>query len=239
LEGNPILRVSRLCSGYGAIEAAKDVSLDVGRGELVALIGPNGAGKSTLINSLAGLVRMTSGSVLFDGREVRSDSSSRRVRSGIAVVPEGRHVVAPLTVAENLSLSAYGRGRARSGEGWGEDRVYSLFPRLAERRHQLAGSLSGGEQQMLALGRALLTDPDLLLLDEPSMGLAPSVVDKVFDSIIEINQAGVSVLLVEQNVALSLSVADHCHIMQRGRIVLAGTPAELRGSTELEEAYLG
>jgi branched-chain amino acid transport system ATP-binding protein len=234
-----MLRVSRLCSGYGAIEAVKGVSLEVERGQLVVLIGPNGAGKSTLINSLAGLIRSMSGSVTFGGREIRSESSSRRIRSGIGVVPEGRHVVATLTVAENLSLSRYGRSRRGAASIWDEDRVYGLFPRLKERRTQLAGSLSGGEQQMLALGRALLTHPDLLLLDEPSMGLAPSIVDKVFDSIIEINQAGTSVLLVEQNVALSLSVADHCYIMQRGRIVLDGSPDVLRGSPQLEEAYLG
>ncbi len=184
-------------------------------------------------------MRSTSGSVIFDGREVRTQGSSRLVKSGIAIVPEGRHVVATLTVAENLRLSSYGVSRKDAKPVWDFDRVYALFPRLYERRDQVAGSLSGGEQQMLALGRALLTDPALLLLDEPSMGLALAIVDKVFDAIIEIHEAGTSVLLIEQNVALAMSVAEYCYVMQRGRIVLSGTPAELRDSPQVQEAYLG
>jgi branched-chain amino acid transport system ATP-binding protein len=221
------------------VEAVKEVSLDVGSGQLIALVGPNGAGKSTFVNSISGLMRSTSGSVEFKGKQVRTLSSSRLIRSGLAIVPEGRYVATALSVVENLRLSAYGRARGDVEPVWDLDRVYSLFPRLHERRDQLAGSLSGGEQQMLALGRALLTDPELLLLDEPSMGLALSIVDRVFDAIIEIHEAGTSILLIEQNVSLALAVADHCHIMQRGRIVLSGTPGELRDSPQMREAYLG
>lgn len=219
----------------------KEASIRIDEGRLVTLIGPNGAGKSTFVNSIAGLIRSTSGEVTFRGRSVRNASPRRLVRSGMAIVPEGRHIVGTLTVAENLRLSSYGSGRGGPGteRAWPIERVYDLFPRLQERRTQVAGSLSGGEQQMLALGRALLTQPDLLLLDEPSMGLALSVVDQVFEAIIEIHKAGTAVLLIEQNVSLAMSIAEYSYILQRGRIVLEGTPDQLRGAPELEAAYLG
>jgi branched-chain amino acid transport system ATP-binding protein len=217
-----------------------EVSLRIDEGRLVTLIGPNGAGKSTFVNSVAGLMRSTAGEVVFRGRNVRNTSPRALVRNGMAIVPEGRHVVAPLTVAENLRLSSYGvRRTPAAAPAWPVERVYDLFPRLHERRNQVSGTLSGGEQQMLALGRALLTQPDLLLLDEPSMGLALSIVDQVFEAIVEIHNAGTAVLLIEQNVSLAMSVADYSYILQRGRIVLEGTPDELRGAPELEVAYLG
>lgn len=234
-----MLNVSKLCSGYGAIRAVKEVDLIVEQGKLVTLIGPNGAGKSTFVNTISGLLRSTSGTVTFLGQDVTKAPAHKIIRSGLALVPEGRHVVAPLTVAENMRLSSYGVGAHRGGVQWDIERVYDLFPQLGDRREQVAGLLSGGEQQMLALGRALLTNPRLLLLDEPSMGLALSLVDTVFDAIIQIHHSGTSVLLIEQNVSLALSIADYGYIMQRGRIVLEGSPVDLRGAPELLSAYLG
>lgn len=232
-----MLSVSNLFSSYGAIKAVRDVSLEVPTGSLVALVGSNGAGKSTTLISIAGLHKPDAGTVTLDGNDVTGQAAHRLVRKGVCLVPEGRMVVAPLTVRENLELSAYGyRGR---GFEQRLKEIYELFPRLADRRSQISGSLSGGEQQMLALGRALMTGPRVLLLDEPSMGLAPSIVDLVFEAIVNIHASGQSILLVEQNAALAMAIADHAYVMERGSIVLDGTPKELEGRPEVMAAYLG
>jgi branched-chain amino acid transport system ATP-binding protein len=232
-----MLSVSNLSSSYGAIKAVRDVSLEVPAGSLVALVGSNGAGKSTTLISIAGLHKPDSGTVTLDGKDVTGQAAHKLVRKGLCLVPEGRMVVAPLTVRENLELSAYGY----QGRGFEQrlKEIYELFPRLADRRSQISGSLSGGEQQMLALGRALMTGPSVLLLDEPSMGLAPSIVDLVFEAIVNIHASGQSILLVEQNAALALAIADHAYVMERGSIVLDGAPKDLEGRPEVMAAYLG
>ena len=231
-----MLTVSALSASYGAIRAVTDVNLEVRDGAFVAVLGSNGAGKSTTLRSIAGLHRPVRGSILLDGTEISRLKLHQVIRRGLAFVPEGRMVVAPLTVEENLRLSAYA-GRGREAELLA--RVYELFPRLKERRGQIAGLMSGGEQQMLAIGRALMTQPAMLVLDEPSMGLAPAIVDLVFAAIVELHRQGQAILLVEQNAAIALSVVDYAYVMKRGEIVLRGTPEELRGSPEVMEAYLG
>ncbi len=231
-----MLTVSNLSASYGAIQAVENICLEVSSGTFAALLGANGAGKSTTLKSIVGLHRPVTGSVTFKGEEIRKLSLHQVVRRGMAFVPEGRMVVAPLTVEENLWLSSY------AGRGSPDvllQRVYELFPRLKERRAQIAGLLSGGEQQMLAIGRALMIDPDILVLDEPSMGLAPSIVDLVFDAVVELHKQGLSILLVEQNAAIALSVVDYAYFIKRGRIVLHGKPDDLRNSPEVMEAYLG
>ncbi|WP_370189659.1 ABC transporter ATP-binding protein [Aeromicrobium sp.] len=230
-----MLQVSRLCASYGAIRAVRDVSLEVPEGNLVAVLGANGAGKSTLVRSIAGVHREKTGDVLLDGRAVQRLPLHRITRLGLALVPEGRHVVSPLTVAENLALSTFsGRSRPELLE-----RVYDLFPRLAERRTQQAGSMSGGEQQMLAMGRALMTDPQVLLLDEPSMGLAPSVIDVIYGAIAALHDEGQSILLIEQDATRALEVADHAYLLQRGEVQMSGTPDALAHSEDIQKAYLG
>jgi branched-chain amino acid transport system ATP-binding protein len=230
-----MLQVSRLSASYGAIRAVRDVSLEVPEGNLVAVLGANGAGKSTLVRSIAGVHREKSGDILLDGRAVQRLPLHRITRLGLALVPEGRHVVAPLTVAENLALSEFS-GRSRPEL---LDRVYTLFPRLAERRTQQAGSMSGGEQQMLAMGRALMTDPQVLLLDEPSMGLAPSVIDVIYGAIAALHAGGQSILLIEQDATRALEVADHAYLLQRGEVHMAGSPETLAHSEDIQKAYLG
>ena len=230
-----MLTVTNLCASYGAIRAVRDVSLSVGAGSLCVLLGANGAGKSTTLRSIAGLHRPESGSVRLADREIQRMSLHKVVRSGLALVPEGRMVVAPLTVAENLGLSRFAGAADVDAI---EERVYTLFPRLAERRSQPAGLLSGGEQQMLAIGRALMTAPKVLVLDEPSMGLAPAIVDLVFDAIVALHKDGQSILLVEQNAAIALSVCDYGYVMRRGQIVVEGDPASLKENPEVLEAYL-
>lgn len=230
-----MLQVSRLCASYGAIRAVRDVSLEVPEGNLVAVLGANGAGKSTLVRSIAGVHREKTGDIVLDGRPVQKLPLHRITRLGLALVPEGRHVVSPLTVAENLALSTFS-GRSRPEL---LDRVYELFPRLAERRTQQAGSMSGGEQQMLAMGRALMTDPQVLLLDEPSMGLAPSVIDVIYGAIAALHAEGQSILLIEQDATRALEVADHAYLLQRGEVHMSGTPETLAHSEDIQKAYLG
>ncbi len=230
-----MLTVSGLGADYGAIRAVTDLSFEVGAGKMVAILGANGAGKSTTLRSIAGLHRPVRGSIRLDGEEISTLPVHRVVRRGLALVPEGRMIVAPLTVEENLKLSAY------SGRGAGRDlvaRVYDLFPRLKERQRQIAGLMSGGEQQMLAIGRALVTEPRMLVLDEPSMGLAPAIVDLVFEAIVTLHREGQSILLVEQNAEIALSVCDYAYLMKRGSIVAQGTVAELRADAGVLEAYL-
>ena len=229
-----MLSVSGLCASYGAIHAVRDLTFEVGSGRMVAILGANGAGKSTTLRSISGLHRPVIGSIKLDGQEISDLPTHLVVRRGLAMVPEGRMIVAPLSVEENLKLSSY------AGRGVEKDlivKVYDLFPRLKERRSQPAGLLSGGEQQMLAIGRALLTQPTMLVLDEPSMGLAPSIIDLVFQAIVTLHREGQSILLVEQNAEIALSVCDYAYLMKRGSIVGQGTASELRSDAGVLEAY--
>jgi branched-chain amino acid transport system ATP-binding protein len=234
-----MLRVSRLCAAHGAVQAVRDVDLEVASGTLVALIGSNGAGKTTTLNSIAGLHKPASGSVQIGGRAITGWPCHKVVRSGVALVAEGRRVAPPLTVTENLELSAYSGRTSKAELRTQLDAVFELFPRLAERRGQLAASMSGGEQQMLAFGRALMTKPDVLLLDEPSMGLAPSIVDVLFETISTLHESGATILLVEQNAELALAVSDRVYVMQRGRIVSQGAPDDVRSEPEVMAALFG
>lgn len=233
-----MLVIDNIVTHYGPVEALKGVSLEVRQGEIVTLIGANGAGKSTTLRTISGLVRPTAGSIKFEGRELTTMPPERIVAMGIAHVPEGRRVFPMMTVTENLELGAFTR---KDGQGIKQDmdRVFALFPRLAERRTQLAGTMSGGEQQMLAIGRALMARPKLLLLDEPSMGLAPLIVEDIFRIIQNVNDEGTTVLLVEQNANLALSVADKGYVLETGRIVLSDTAANLLENEAVREAYLG
>jgi branched-chain amino acid transport system ATP-binding protein len=220
------------------VHALRDVSFTVGKGEIVSLIGANGAGKSTTLRALSGVVRPVSGSIVHDGKPIAGLAPHRIVRLGIAHVPEGRGVFANMNVRENLEMGAYSRAsRTEAEESFGQ--VFALFPRLSERASQNAGTLSGGEQQMLAIGRALVQRPDLLLLDEPSMGLSPLLVEEIFRMIAEINRAGTTILLVEQNASMALSVAGRAYVIETGEIVLSGNASELRENPKVREAYLG
>ena len=233
----PLLQLSGIDTFYGEIHILQNVDLHVGQGELVCLLGGNASGKSTTLKTALGIVRPRRGSVQFDGQDITRTSTSERIRRGMAIVPENRRVFAPMTVRENLEMGAYLRPRADFSEDL--DRVYTLFPVLRERRSQLAGTLSGGEQQMLAMGRALMSRPRLLLMDEPSMGLAPILVERSFEIIREVHEAGVAVLVVEQNANVSLSIADRGYVLSTGRIVLEGKAADLLQHDELRKAYLG
>ena len=223
---------------YGQIKAVKGVDIEVKQGELVCLIGANGAGKTTTLKALSGMLPPSQGEILFEGERITGSPSHALVRRGIALVPEGRGIFGRLTVEENLRLGAYAR---RDGAGIRQDleRAYGLFPRLAERRRQFAGTLSGGEQQMLAIGRALLSRPRLLLLDEPSMGLAPMLVQKIFEIIRQIAAEGVTLLLVEQNAKLALQVSHRGYVLESGRVALADTAAALLTNPRVRQAYLG
>lgn len=231
------LEVAHVCACYGALRVLHEVSMEVGSGEIVTIIGSNGAGKSTLLKTIAGWLKPVSGKISLDGESIAGLPPHRLVRLGIAVCPEGRRVFPQLTVLENLQMGAY----SRPGKEWLADleRVFRLFPRLAERKRQLGSSLSGGEQQMLALGRALMSRPRLLLLDEPSLGLAPVLVEAVLDTVQQIRGEGVSVLLVEQNAQLALEVADRGYVIESGRVVLSGTGRELLDHEDVRKAYLG
>jgi branched-chain amino acid transport system ATP-binding protein len=223
---------------YGAIHALKGISLEVNEGEIVTLIGSNGAGKSTSLKTISGLLRPKQGKLLFEGTDLTSIQPQEIVAKGISQVPEGRRVFANMTVTENLELGAYLRkDKAEIKKDMGK--VFELFPRLNERKNQLSGTLSGGEQQMLAMGRALMSHPKLLLLDEPSMGLAPILVKQIFSIIEEINKTGTTILLVEQNAHMALSVAHRAYVLETGRIVLSGDANELAASEEVRKAYLG
>jgi branched-chain amino acid transport system ATP-binding protein len=235
-EALPLLRLTGINTFYGPIHILQDLALDVGHGELVCLLGGNASGKSTTLKTILGLVSPTSGTITFDGYDVTRYGTPRRIAAGIAVVPENRRVFAPMTVLENLELGAYLRSDDLSDDF---ARVYDLFPLLHKRRQQLAGTLSGGEQQMLAMGRALMSRPKLILMDEPSMGLAPLLVERSFGIIQEVNAAGVAMLVVEQNANQALSIASRGYVLQTGRVVLSGSAAELSADEELRRAYLG
>ena len=233
-----MLKIENLHVSYGGIQALRGISLEVPDGKIVTLIGANGAGKSTTLRTITGLVKAASGSIQWNGEELLGKSIDKIVTSGIAMSPEGRRVFPDMTVLENLKIGAYLR---KDKEGVAKDLqwVYDLFPRLKEREWQLAGTLSGGEQQMLAVGRALMSRPKLLLLDEPSLGLAPLVVQDIFSIIREINRQGVTVLLIEQNANMALKIADLAYVLETGRITMSGTGAELLANEKVKEAYLG
>ena len=232
-----MLKVENVICRYGRIEVLHGVSLQVGAGEIVSLIGSNGAGKTTLMRVISGILPMTGGRILFDDEEIGRLPAHIRVVRGIAQVPEARQVFAPLSVDDNLLLGGF---RRRAADVPRElDRIYALFPALAEKRGIAAGNLSGGQQQMLAIGRALMSGPRLLLLDEPSMGLAPVLVDQILDTVVNLRKAGVTVLLVEQNVNAALAIADRAYVIETGRIVLAGPSATLSNDPRVREAYLG
>ncbi len=232
-----MLEVAGLSSRYGRITALDSVSLSVNDGELVALVGANGAGKSTLLRTLSGVQPAAAGSVHFEGADVTRVSPRARVRMGIVQVPEGRQVFGPLTVEDNLRLGAYVRPASEIVDGL--EKVYALFPILASKRHDAAGTLSGGQQQMLAMGRALMSRPRLLLLDEPSMGLAPRLVAEIFATIRSLKDASTTILLVDQNARAALSVADRAYVLEVGRIALSGSGAELLHNPAVQQAYLG
>ena len=231
-----ILEIKNLSVSYGGIEAIKNISLDVEAGSIVTLIGSNGAGKSSTLRSIAGIVKAKSGEVLFEGENILGLSPDQIVKRGVTLVPEGRRVFPNLTVAENLHVGAYLRKDDIKPD---LEYVYELFPRLKERSWQFAGTLSGGEQQMLAVGRAMMARPKLIMMDEPSLGLAPIVVRGIFEIIREINRQGITVLLIEQNANMALKIADWAYVMQTGEITLSGTGAELLENEEVKEAYLG
>jgi branched-chain amino acid transport system ATP-binding protein len=236
-----MLKIRNLRSGYGDLRVLKSVSLHVSAGEIVAIIGANGAGKSTLLNSISGLVRPFSGSVVFKSNEITKIPAEKIVTIGCSLVAEGRKLFAPMTVRENLVLGGYIRRNAKTGKSVNESlaSVYTLFPRLKEREHQLAGTMSGGEQQMLAIGRALMSEPDLIMMDEPSMGLAPLVIRDIFGVIIKLRGLGKTVLVVEQNARAILKIADRGYVMETGSLVLEGTGEELLTNKDVQRAYLG
>jgi branched-chain amino acid transport system ATP-binding protein len=231
-----LLRLREIDTYYGEIHILQGVSLEVGEGELVCLLGGNASGKSTTLKTIIGIVRPRRGTVEFDGEDVTEHKTSYRIGRGMAIVPENRRLFAPMTVLENLEMGAYLR---KNGRGEALDRVFELFPVLRDRRKQLAGTLSGGEQQMVAMGRALMSEPKLLLMDEPSMGLAPILVERNFEIIQQVHESGVAVLVVEQNANVSLSIADRGYVLQTGRIVLADEAKKLLANEGLKKAYLG
>jgi branched-chain amino acid transport system ATP-binding protein len=232
----PLLRFEGVHTYYGQIHILDDVSIQVGKGELVCLLGGNASGKSTTLKTSLGIVKPRQGRVLFDGEDVTGRPTSYRIGRGMAIVPENRRLFAPMSVRENLEMGGYLEGGGRKEDF---ERVYSLFPLLYERRKQLAGTLSGGEQQMVAMGRALMSRPKLLLMDEPSMGLAPILVERNFQIIKQVHESGVAILVVEQNANVSLSIADRGYVLQTGRVVLSGKAAELLQHEDLRKAYLG
>jgi branched-chain amino acid transport system ATP-binding protein len=237
-ETTPLLRLKNINTHYGPIHILQDVSLEIHAGEIVCLLGGNACGKSTTLKTILGIVKPSSGEVIFDGARVNDRSTSYRVARGMAVVPENRRIFGTMSVLENLQMGAYLRAdRAAMAEDL--DRIFTLFPRLSERRQQAGGTLSGGEQQMLAFGRALMSRPKLILMDEPSMGLAPLLVEQNFLTIQEINRQGVTIFMVEQNANMALSIAHRGYVLQTGRVVLADSAAKLLDNEHLRRAYLG
>ena len=233
----PILIVSGVHAGYGGTEVLHGLDLAVGQGEIIAILGSNGAGKSTLNRAISGLLPISRGSMIFEGRPLENEPPASIVARGLIHIPEGRRIFPNLTVQENLDLGSYRRARARRTEN--RRRVLALFPRLAQRQSQLAGTLSGGEQQMLAIGRALMAEPRLLILDEPSLGLSPLMVEQLFSLIRDINAEGIAVLLVEQNVMQSLELAQRAYVLENGTVVVEGSARDVRSNPALNRAYLG
>jgi branched-chain amino acid transport system ATP-binding protein len=233
---HPLLSLEAVNTYYGQMHILQDTNLNVGAGELVCLLGGNASGKSTTLKTVLGIVKPRSGTVTFAGEDVTDRSTSHRIRKGMAIVPENRRLFGPMTVLENLQMGAYLHG---GGDPEDYERVYSLFPLLHERRSQLAGTLSGGEQQMVAIGRGLMGRPKLLMIDEPSLGLAPNIVDRVMEIVKAINEDGTAVLLVEQDVVLALEIADRGYVLENGRIVMSGPASDLRRDPAIRKAYLG
>ena len=231
-----MLKVDDIHVYYGAIHAIKGVSFEVKEGEIVALIGANGAGKSTILKTVSGLLHPRSGSISFMGKDITHTDAYKLVQHGLAHVPEGRRIFLQMSVQDNLEMGAFTR---KSVDKADLEMVYSLFPRLKERRNQIAGTLSGGEQQMLAMSRALMSHPKLIMLDEPSMGLAPILVDQIFDMVLQLHKTGTTILLVEQNASKALDIADRAYVLETGKITLSGTGKELQQSDEVRKAYLG
>ena len=238
-DSNCLLQVTDLCTHYGPIQALFGVSLDVHQGELVAMVGANGAGKTTLLHAISGIQGASNGQILFDGKELSRQSPHRIVASGVCHVPEGRQVFPPLSVEDNLRLGAYAQRKDKEWVKSELERIYELFPILRERTGQSAGTLSGGQQQMLAIGRALLGRPRLLLLDEPSMGLAPLLVEEIFRVIRQLNEKGVTILLVEQNARAALGIANRGYVLETGRVVLSDSADALLSNEAVRKAYLG
>ncbi len=235
-----MLKVDKLNVHYGVIHAIEDVSLEVGDGEIVTLIGANGAGKTTILHTITGLKKASGGSVFWDDVNLLKEEPSKIITHGIAHVPEGRHVFVNMTVRENLEMGAYMYGRSQKDKVMERmEAVFQKFPRLKERQNQLAGTFSGGEQQMLAVGRALMSDPRIILMDEPSMGLSPLLVQEIFDIIKEVNAQGITILLVEQNAKMALKVANRAYVLETGKIKLSGDAKELLNNDEVKKAYLG
>ena len=232
-----ILQVNDLHVYYGSIHAVKGVSFEVNEGEVVTLIGANGAGKSTVLNTVSGLLHPKHGSVVFEGKDLKGVPAHKIVEHGLAQVPEGRHVFLQMTVEENLEMGAYTQPKSTVAPGL--ERVYEQFPRLKERRRQVAGTLSGGEQQMLVMGRALMSNPKLLMLDEPSMGLAPILIEQIFQIVEDLHKAGTTVLLVEQNAQMALSIATRGYVLETGKITMTGSGQELLHDDNVRKAYLG
>ncbi len=233
-----LLEVKNLEVFYGVIQAIKGISFEVNKGEIVTLIGANGAGKTTTMQSIMGLIHARSGQIIYNGQEITSLPAHKIVHLGMTQVPEGRRVFSELTVYENLMMGAYTK-KDKAQIKANLDEIYEMFPRLLERKNQVAGTLSGGEQQMLAMGRAMMSNPDLLMLDEPSMGLSPLLVDQVFEIIKRFHQKGTTILLVEQNANKSLAISDRAYVLENGKIVLSGKGEELLASEEIRKAYLG
>ena len=232
-----LLKVDNINVYYGNIHAVKDISFEVNQGEIVTLIGANGAGKSTTLKTISGLLKPKTGDILYKGSSIKGMRAHKIVEAGLAHVPEGRHVFLHMTVEENLDMGAYTQPNSTIAPN--KEKVFELFPRLKERRKQLAGTMSGGEQQMLAMGRALMSHPKLLMLDEPSLGLAPIVVREIFDIIRTVNQQGITVLLNEQNANMALKVADYAYVLETGTLTLSGTGTELLADESVKAAYLG
>jgi branched-chain amino acid transport system ATP-binding protein len=236
-----MLRIKNVESGYGRLRVLKKVTMHIGAGEIVTIIGANGAGKTSLLRTVSGLIPARSGKILFDMKEIGSLSPEKIVFLGCSLVPEGRQVFAPMTVKENILLGAYPQHRRKRGDQVRDDleRVYGLFPRLRERERQLAGTLSGGEQQMLAIARALMARPKLIMMDEPSMGLAPLIIRDIFSIVTRLREEGNTVLLVEQNAKAALGIADRGYVLETGRIIMEGTAEDLLSNREVQRAYLG
>jgi branched-chain amino acid transport system ATP-binding protein len=237
MAANPLLKVSGLYAGYGEVEILRGIDLEVGPGDIVAVLGSNGVGKSTLNLALSGIVRARQGSIEFDGRVIDRERPAAIVASGLVHVPEGRRIFPNLSVSDNLDIGSYRRAAARRADN--RERVFTIFPRLRERAGQRAGTLSGGEQQMLAIGRGLMAEPKLIILDEPSLGLSPLLVEEMFAMILRLNKEGLAVLLVEQNVVQSLDIVHRAYILEHGSFVMSGTAAELRSNADLKRAFLG
>jgi branched-chain amino acid transport system ATP-binding protein len=238
-DSKALLELRGVSAAYGAVPVLHDLDLTIDCDEVVCLLGGNATGKSSTMNTIIGMLPLTGGSIHFDGTEISGLSPTEVISQGIAIVPEGRRIFPRLSVQENLDLGSYGRRDDKAAQRRDQDRVFARFPRLAERASQLGGTLSGGEQQMLAIGRALMSRPRLLLMDEPSMGLAPALVDRVFEIISEIHREGTAIFLVEQNARMALEVASRGYVLQQGRIVHSGSSSELLASESVREAYLG